>query len=112
MDQEVLRNWVVALRSGKYQQSQGGLHNADGFCCLGVLCDLHREQFPTHSWTHGGIGPFVYGNQVEESRSDFPPRSVIDWANLELKSHGKVANLNDAGASFEAIADFIEANFQ
>jgi len=38
---ELQRNWLDALRSGKYEQGQGFLkdkHNR--YCCLGVLCEL------------------------------------------------------------------------
>ena len=38
--EEVVKRWVAALRSGEYKQTQGQLWSGDGFCCLGVLCDL------------------------------------------------------------------------
>ena len=38
--EEVVKLWVAALRSGEYEQAQGQLWSGDGFCCLGVLCDL------------------------------------------------------------------------
>ena len=31
---------VAALRSGKYKQCTGALRKDDGFCCLGVACDV------------------------------------------------------------------------
>jgi hypothetical protein len=36
---------VAALRSGKYEQTDGALHSSDSdaFCCLGVACDLAKE---------------------------------------------------------------------
>lgn len=35
------RAWIDALRSGLYQQTVAQLHDTvDGFCCLGVACDL------------------------------------------------------------------------
>jgi hypothetical protein len=34
------RLWVEALRSGKYRQAIGDLRSDDGFCCLGVGCDI------------------------------------------------------------------------
>src|SRR6478752_3145258 len=44
MDKKLKAEWLAALRSGKYKQGQGGLHNPDGdtYCCLGVLCDVAR----------------------------------------------------------------------
>lgn len=40
---EIERNiaaWLAALRSGKYKQVFGALADADGFCCLGVACEV------------------------------------------------------------------------
>lgn len=38
------KEWVKALRSGKYEQAKGTLKQTDGgreqFCCLGVACDI------------------------------------------------------------------------
>lgn len=31
--------WIEALESGKYQQTQQRLHDAQGYCCLGVAVD-------------------------------------------------------------------------
>lgn len=41
---DVKKQWLAALRGGKYKQGYGALHTSDGaFCCLGVLCDLLDE---------------------------------------------------------------------
>ena len=44
MNQEYKNLWVKALRSKKYEQGIGHLHNSesgkDKFCCLGVLCEV------------------------------------------------------------------------
>lgn len=37
---EFKSKWVAALRSGKYTQAKEKLRSPDGFCCLGVACDL------------------------------------------------------------------------
>ena len=39
-----IRKWVEALRSGKYKQGKISLQNANGFCCLGVACDIFIPQ--------------------------------------------------------------------
>ena len=41
---EIKEKWVAALRSGEYKQTRGYLSNSNGFCCLGVLCDLHSKE--------------------------------------------------------------------
>jgi len=38
---DLQKNWLAALRSGKYKQGTGFLRDKnDGYCCLGVLCDV------------------------------------------------------------------------
>jgi hypothetical protein len=41
MKRILIEKWIAALRSGKYKQARGIMKNADGFCCLGVACELH-----------------------------------------------------------------------
>lgn len=42
---ENAKKWVAALRSGEYKQVRERLRGSDGFCCLGVACDLYiRDQ--------------------------------------------------------------------
>jgi len=40
---EIKERWLEALRSGKYKQTTGYLRDDDGFCCLGVLCDVVKN---------------------------------------------------------------------
>lgn len=40
MDQRIKQLWLVALRSGKYEQGKRFLRAGEQYCCLGVLCDL------------------------------------------------------------------------
>ena len=43
--QKTVNRWVAALRSGTYQQGQRVLRNDhNGYCCLGVLCDLVKGE--------------------------------------------------------------------
>ena len=43
--QNVLK-WVEALRSGKYKQGQGALnYNNEKFCCLGVACEIFKDEY-------------------------------------------------------------------
>ena len=93
------KQWVQALRSDSYQQAQGKLRGAhDGFCCLGVACDI------------SGLGEWDDGGYLGERGS--LPDQVMDWLGLEDAAGGYIAsslsNLNDVGVTFEAIADMIE----
>lgn len=35
-----LLTWIEALKSGKYPQGRNALQSAEGFCCLGVACEV------------------------------------------------------------------------
>lgn len=37
------QKWVDALRSGKYNQGYRVLQNGNGYCCLGVACDVAKN---------------------------------------------------------------------
>lgn len=40
VDRDHVRLWVDALRSGLYEQARGKLSDGDGYCCLGVACEV------------------------------------------------------------------------
>lgn len=113
MHPAIKQRWVRALRSGEYQQSAGCLRTADGFCCLGVLCDLYAKEHGL-KWTnidkptdHGIMGEFVY-----------LPTEVAKWANIdkfgiivrELGTNVDLSDLNDKGHPFRDIATAIDEN--
>lgn len=44
MKTEIKKQWVKALRSGKYKKGTGNLKTKHGrFCCLGVLTDMYMK---------------------------------------------------------------------
>lgn len=111
MKASVLRQWGVALRSGKYKQGIGGLkfkiENEHKYCCLGVLCDLSDG-----SWRAKTIGERTEysmngddnGYQLKNNKTARPLRGIKSSVRIEL------ARMNDRGFSFKAIADWIEGN--
>jgi hypothetical protein len=75
----VKKAWLKALRSGEYKQARYSLRREtpEGgykYCCLGVLCDLHRKivKKAGANWTR----PSTYG----EDDSYVLPIPVIKWA--------------------------------
>lgn len=42
MDKKIKDKWIKALRSGRYKQIQGRLHDNGAYCCLGVLCRVQK----------------------------------------------------------------------
>jgi hypothetical protein len=101
MNAKVKKQWIKALRSGKYNQTKGRLSNGKGgFCCLGVLCDISK----LGQWVNG---QYLYEGQV------LPP-NVKEWAGLPdlnptpVEGGMSLAEMNDVGKSFDKIADLIE----
>ena len=126
MDPKIKKQWVKALRSGKYRQGREVLKDNSRFCCLGVLCDLHRKKFnPKSTWRRDEADKLCYLD-----KSDLLPPDVIKWACLEYRDPitkellatddskprpQKLSELNDhEGESrkdrytFKKIADIIE----
>jgi hypothetical protein len=107
MNPQIKQKWVSALRSGDYQQTQEHLHDKNGFCCLGVLCDLYGKEHNVE-WNLANM-PGYYAFQGRET---VLPLSVIEWAGVigidPLIGKVSLAELNDKGSTFEQIADLIE----
>ncbi len=94
MKKEIRSLWTDALRSREYLQSQSELSGGETYCCLGVLCEL------------SGMG--------YDGESCWVPDKIAKWAGLPVHEKGDddvqraLAEMNDAGNTFDVIADFIE----
>ena len=104
MTKKLKKEWIKALKSGKYVQGVGSLWNRkiNSYCCLGVLGKIC-----------GVTG--LSGNLKYE---------FLDSTNLNLKGLNKVpeelqgtgglaqvlADMNDKHYTFEEIAQYIEKN--
>jgi hypothetical protein len=99
--------WVAALRSGKYEQGRGAL-NHNGFCCLGVLCEVAVEiGFPIMR-KESASGGITYGAGSEYGYAVLPPGFNHGLSHLQ---ESLLARMNDMEEkSFSAIADYIDAN--
>ena len=95
-------SWLEALRSGRYKQDRGKLRTENGFCCLGVLCDV----IDSNSWDWfelpDGGKSYIHGNDTSYVTS-------MKYGNCELYQI-ELSNMNDRGKSFSEIADYIEKN--
>lgn len=110
MKSEVKEQWVAALRSGKYKQTRNCLRDTDGFCCLGVLCDLHARE-TNNEWV-----PTIGGGSSYLERRVVLPLEVMVWAGLpdndpcagDDYNNETLGGINDMGVTFNKIADLIE----
>lgn len=116
MKKEIADKWVVALRSGKYQQATKTLRNSEqSFCCLGVLCDISGIGTWKDNVSNYRYVPF---DKAEDWQSSFLPYRVQDWAGMArrdgTRTNGEPAlsYLNDQGKTFEEIAEIIENEWE
>lgn len=104
MDIDLVKDWVVALRSNDRNQGKNRLKNKDNeFCCLGVLLDI----VDSSGWT--------LSKDEDESCYDWKKISCIilpyEYTNKisPIDPH-KLVKMNDRdNKSFEEIADYIES---
>lgn len=112
MKAEWKQKWLDALRSSKYSQAMNVLHiKGDGFCCLGVLCDIvdpsrwrnpQGEYDRTMNWMNW------------DGNSQHLPSSVMETVGIVRKSvdgvdHiNRLMEMNDNATPFSVIADYIE----
>jgi hypothetical protein len=122
--------WVAALRSGRFEQCKGALAKVDcdenGYCCLGVACEIAIEMgldLPKvvlfDKLAYGArekttvmpdeVVAFL-GMNTNGDNGDNNGAFYNDAAPDGFKDYGCLAELNDNGATFSEIADFIESN--
>ena len=115
MNLKLKTKWLKALRGGAYRRGQGALvsQKGDRFCCLGVLAN---EQGCV--WEADGFGAlypimprgresFGINSRGEKATSYLKPSKA---GGLTIDEQRHLAQMNDDGKSFRAIADYIEKN--
>ena len=91
MNRSIKTKWLKTLRSGKYSQGFGQLKSADGYCCLGVLCEAMEVGF--------------------KGSSSYPSFKTLQMAGLDKDVADKLSGFNDFKRwSFEQIANWTEKN--
>jgi len=100
MNKDIKRRWVAALRSGEYKQIKGALRKNDGFCCLGVLCDIYSKELNVE-WE---------GNYIADG-GGFLPSKVVKWAGVNdddpTAGSTTLSFHNDDDVPFPKIANLI-----
>lgn len=119
MKKEIADKWVEALRSNTYKQTHGYLRAGDGYCCLGVLCELVGVSGVETDNRSPTAKVYVYDFET----CVLPPsamllsgiRSEVGLYNteddVEYIHHTQqlsLAEMNDNGSTFEEIAKVIE----
>lgn len=116
LKKKIKKKWLKALHSDKYKQTTSCLHDANGYCCLGVLTDIYlnekgktwEDEYPVNK-----DGEHGWQATLDEKVAEWafkPKYSNCDDAQVEVEgSNHCLAELNDNGYTFNEIADIIEA---
>jgi len=129
---ELIEKWVGCLRSGKYTQGRKALRDTENkFCCLGVLCDITKEELNLEwkllpdelTYYMGkedcvGVLPFkvsyYLGEELDYTVMIKANNSkILEYINNDLKwDYIYLTELNDVwGLNFNQIADILEEEF-
>ena len=116
-------DWVKALRSGDYEQGKEALCKGGSFCCLGVLCEILElpkvdhsgaiyYNFPRPEGALSAVGmqqsviPRIWQPIILE---DLNLQQVVEDDEGDKRTlHTHLICMNDAGKTFDEIADYIE----
>jgi len=124
VNKEAMREWVAALRSGKYAQGESYLARRIGdedarYCCLGVACEIFAERLDVprdETVSMDGSVVVTYGGHTQ-----WLPLSVRKLLGTDSEPNGKifdrmgnfntvsVVTMNDSGQyTFDEIANALE----
>ncbi len=110
IDQQQMKQWIQALRSGKFEQTDGSLQNSEGYCCLGVACKLF---VPKDNMKLTNLG-YIAGTHPN-AQTWAPSWLKMVNQNFDYQTGHDLIVLNDRGPNglkrftFEEIADMLEA---
>lgn len=82
MNEEVKKEWIDRLRSGRYNQTSGKLRREGGFCCLGVLCEIARDKEIVTLEGDEIYSRYVTLNNRIDAEVAVPPESVVSFSDL------------------------------
>lgn len=108
IDKKLVRNWVKALRSGRYKQAKRTLMYGSSlgrgeysYCCLGVACRVAKV--PQKS------GVFRFSNDAVNSQRIPEDATLYRRLGLNFELSTRLMQLNDdADRDFDYIAGVIE----
>jgi hypothetical protein len=110
MDKAIAEAWVTDLRSNP-PQAIGFLYDAEGYCCLGRLCivmGIPKEDIMEEADLDSQPG----WRKKSTMRSPVGRPKDDEGISVAGNCYGTLADANDAGCTFEQIADAIERDWE
>jgi hypothetical protein len=114
---ENIKKVLVALRSGEYKQGKFTLQSCDGYCCLGVMCDVYEKE--TGDKLERDLNDYIIGTDLDKLpkvqrwvglknyQGDHLVSRYVGDKNPIVKD---LTGMNDIGHyNFSQIADHIES---
>ncbi len=107
---ELTKEWIKALRSGKYKQTQHCLEDKEGNCCLGVGCRVFDKMFPGVLEIEEDKSGTMF-NGSDEVLPEIVKKAFRLTSTCGTVWHdGSLSYMNDKqGMNFKEIADIIAA---
>ena len=109
MKKDIKKKWIDALRSGKFKQGSGELCNMESnkYCCLGVLCEITRQDNPHIKRTKEGHYSLHKKDSVDGQLDD----AMLTYFGIDDEIQNELIDMNDdRDKSFKQIADYIKEN--
>lgn len=123
MRQDIAELWAQAVESGNYRQTSGRLHTDEGYCCLGVLCELAvasglgirveriAEGFHAGSYAYANNN-VVLPYEVQEWAGMKDPQGTYDYDSTLGFCVQALSSDNDRGVTFPEIAATIRKVYE
>jgi len=108
--QENVEKWVEALESGEFEQTQVSLKDEDGYCCLGVACDIYRRETGDGEWVWDeDFNSYAFVTEEDRPNAAVLPESVRKWlgassAAVRIGSWSAIDMNDELGYDFKGIA--------
>ncbi len=100
--------WIEALRSGNFKQVGGALRSYDGFCCLGVACEVYKKELHG-KWIKYETRNIFRTDDFETTTGCLGPK-LLKLLGLTGKQETELIGMNDSGGkTFNEIADYLES---
>jgi len=111
MKKQPLLKWLKALESGNYTSSVAKLRTSQGYCPLGILCELSMvgkwEEFEITE----ELVVYSYFNETQ-----YLPKEVSDWAGLTEKERKLmiyfVMSMHDQKVPMNEIAKYLRLQYR